>query len=157
MAVFAAGLKGDGDAAEPKAEGEAEAEVQVKAEVELPPQAAARAEQTMAGLPYFVGRIVPAFMSYTPDVDRLEALSDQLVLAAGEDSRGELAYRPAALLADRLGTDLVHFPGGHIGLTTHPARFGELLRETLRADCRPGDSCPSAGSAESSSVASAAE
>ncbi|MFF4948107.1 alpha/beta fold hydrolase [Streptomyces chattanoogensis] len=123
MAVFAAGLKkdGDSDTAEPKAE------------LKLPPQAAARAEQTMANLPYFVGRIVPSFMSYAPDVHRLAALSDQLVLACGHDSRGELPYRPAALLAERLGTELLHFPGGHTGLTTHPVEFGELLRKTLRA------------------------
>ncbi|MFG2138589.1 alpha/beta fold hydrolase [Streptomyces sp. NPDC048650] len=121
MAVFAAGLKKDGDTTEPKAE------------IELPPQAAARAEQTMANLPYFVGRIVPSFMSYTPDIVRLEALSDQLVLAGGQDSRGELAYRPAALLAERLGKECVHFPGGHIGLTTHPAEFAETLRTTFRA------------------------
>ncbi|MFE5095321.1 alpha/beta fold hydrolase [Streptomyces sp. NPDC056638] len=120
MAVFAAGLKKDGDTTEPKAE------------IELPPQAAARAEQTMANLPYFVGRIVPSFMSYTPDMNRLGALSDQLVLAGGQDSRGELAYCPAALLAERLGMELLHFPGGHIGLTTHPAQFGELLRKALR-------------------------
>ncbi|MFF1916300.1 alpha/beta fold hydrolase [Streptomyces sp. NPDC058239] len=120
MAVFAAGLKKDGDTTEPRAE------------TELPPQAAARAEQTMANLPYFVGRIVPSFMSYTPDIDRLEALSDQLVLAGGQDSRGELAYRPAALVAERLGIELLHFPGGHIGLTTHPAQFGELLRRVFR-------------------------
>ncbi|MEU4464850.1 alpha/beta hydrolase [Streptomyces sp. NPDC024017] len=121
MAVFAAGLKGDGDTTEPKAE------------IELPPQAAARAEQTMADLPYFVGRIVPSFMSYAPDIHQLEALSDRLVLACGQDSRGELPYRPAALLAERLGTELQHFPGGHIGLTTHPAEFGELLRKAFRA------------------------
>ncbi|MEE1745742.1 alpha/beta hydrolase [Streptomyces sp. JV184] len=120
MAVFAEGLKKDGDTNEPKAE------------TELPPQAAARAEQTMANLPYFVGRIVPSFMSYIPDMDRLEALSDQLVLAGGQDSSGELAYRPAALLAVRLGIELLHFPGGHIGLTTHPAEFGELLRKAFR-------------------------
>ncbi|MFJ2879762.1 alpha/beta fold hydrolase [Streptomyces sp. NPDC086796] len=121
MAVFAEGLKKDGDTDEPKAE------------IELPPQAAARAERTIANLPYFVGRIVPSFMSYTPDMDRLEALSDQLVLAGGQESSGELAYRPAALLAVRLGTQLLHFPGGHIGLTTHPAQFGELLRKAFRA------------------------
>ncbi|MFG3240083.1 MULTISPECIES: alpha/beta fold hydrolase [unclassified Streptomyces] len=121
MAVFAEGLKKDGDTDEPKAE------------IELPPQAAARAERTMANLPYFVGRIVPSFMSYTPDMDRLEALSDQLVLAGGQESSGELAYRPAALLAVRLGTQLLHFPGGHIGLTTHPAQFGERLRKAFRA------------------------
>ncbi|MFJ2703493.1 alpha/beta fold hydrolase [Streptomyces sp. NPDC087428] len=120
MAVFAAGLKKDSDTAEPAAS------------VGLPPQAAARAEQTMANLPYFVGRIVPAFMSYAPDINRLEALSDRLVLACGDGSRGELPYRPAAFLAERLGTELQHFPGGHTGLTTHPAEFGELLRKVLR-------------------------
>ncbi|MEV4172560.1 alpha/beta hydrolase [Nonomuraea sp. NPDC049709] len=121
MAVFAAGLKKDGDGGEPEAE------------VRLPPQAAARAEQTMANLPYFVGRIVPAFMSYTPDVDRLERLSDRLVLACGQDSAGELPYRPAAFLAEHFGTELVHFPGGHTGLTTHPAEFAELLRKVFHA------------------------
>ncbi|MEV4191395.1 alpha/beta fold hydrolase [Streptomyces toxytricini] len=121
MTVFAAGLKKDGDTTAPEAE------------TELPPQAAARAEQTMANLPYFVGRIVPGFMSYAPDLHRLEALSDRLVLACGEDSRGELPYRPAASLAERLGTELRHFPGGHTGLTTHPAEFGEALRKALRA------------------------
>ncbi|WP_182904035.1 alpha/beta fold hydrolase [Microbispora sp. H10830] len=121
-AVFAAGLRRPG--ADP---------VDVKAVTELPPQAAARAERTMADMPYFLGRIVPSFMAYTPDVDRLEALSDRLVLAAGADSQGELPYRPAAFLAERFGTELVHFPGGHTGLTTHPAEFGELLRKVLSA------------------------
>ncbi|WP_369147896.1 alpha/beta fold hydrolase [Streptomyces sp. R44] len=121
MAVFAAGLKKDGDTSQPKAE------------ITLPPQAAARIERTMADLPYFLGRIVPAFMSYAPDVHRLEALSDRLVLACGQDSRGELPYRPAAFLAERLGTELQHFPGGHTGLTTHPAEFGERLRKAFRA------------------------
>ncbi|MGW0552279.1 alpha/beta fold hydrolase [Streptomyces altiplanensis] len=121
MAVFAAGLKKDGDTTEPKAD------------LKLPPQAAARAEQTMANLPYFVGRIVPSFMSYAPDIRRLEGLSDRLVIAGGQDSGGELPYRSAADLAERLGTELHHFPGGHIGLTTHPAEFGELLRKALRA------------------------
>ncbi|EDY60437.2 MULTISPECIES: alpha/beta hydrolase [Streptomyces] len=121
MAVFAAGLKKDSDTTEPKAE------------LKLPPRAAARAEQTMANLPYFVGRIVPSFMSYAPDIRRLEGLSDRLVIAGGQDSRGELPYRSAAFLAERLGTELQHFPGGHIGLTTHPAEFGELLRKALRA------------------------
>ncbi|MFJ9683126.1 alpha/beta fold hydrolase [Streptomyces sp. NPDC101194] len=120
MAVFAAGLKKDDDPTEPKAE------------IELPPQAAARAEQTMADLPYFVERIVPAFMSYAPDIHRLRTLSDRLVLACGQDSRGELPHRAVASLAQRLGAELQHFPGGHIGLTTHPDRFGELLRKAFR-------------------------
>ncbi|MFD6434332.1 alpha/beta fold hydrolase [Streptomyces venezuelae] len=119
MAVFAAGLRKDGDTTAPP--------------TELPPQAAERAEQTLGDLPYFIRRIVPGFMSYAPDIARLEALSDRLVLACGEDSRGELPYRPAAFLAERLGKELHHFPGGHIGLTTHPSEFTEHLRKALLA------------------------
>ncbi|GAB7106608.1 alpha/beta hydrolase [Streptomyces phaeofaciens JCM 4814] len=122
MAVFAAGLSKDEDPDTGAS----------KSEVELPPQAAARAEQTLAGLPYFIGRIAPAFMSYTPDLHRLETLSDRLVLAGGRESIGELPYRPAAFLAERLGTELQHFPGGHVGLTTHPTEFGEALRKAFR-------------------------
>ncbi len=122
MAVFAAGLKKGGD----------DGSTEPKAEIRLPPQAAARVERTMANLPYFVGRIVPVFMSYAPDLHRLESLSDRLVLACGQDSRGELPYRPAALLAEHFGTELLHFPGGHTGLTTHPAEFAEQLRKACR-------------------------
>ncbi|WP_409055239.1 alpha/beta fold hydrolase [Streptomyces sp. SYP-A7185] len=122
MAAFAAGLQKEGAPS-----------LQPPAEVKLPPQAAARAEQTMADLPYFIGRIVPSFMSYRPDLHRLRALSDHLVLACGENSRGELPYRPAAFLAEHLGIELRHFPGGHTGLTSHPAEFGELLHKALRA------------------------
>ena len=37
------------------------------------------------------------------------------------------------VLAGRIGAELLHFPGGHTGLTTHPVEFGELLRKALRA------------------------
>ncbi|WP_031063756.1 alpha/beta fold hydrolase [Streptomyces sp. NRRL WC-3742] len=129
MAVFAAGLRKPGDEPAPAPEVEVEVEAEAEVEVELPPQAEERAEQTMGDLPYFVGRIVPSFMAYAPDLHRLRARSEQLVLACGEDSRGELPYRPAAFLAEHLGIELLHFPGGHIGLTTHPAEFGALLRK----------------------------
>ncbi|MYT29634.1 MULTISPECIES: alpha/beta hydrolase [unclassified Streptomyces] len=124
MAVFAAGLtKGGAETTGPEPE----------AELKLPPQAAARAEQTMANLPFFVSRIVPSFMPYSPDIDRLQALSDRLVIGGGQDSRGELPYRTAAALAERLGAPLLHFPGGHTGTTTHPAEFAERLRQAFRS------------------------
>ncbi|WP_405490040.1 alpha/beta fold hydrolase [Streptomyces sp. NBC_00096] len=134
MALFAAGLKKKEDPGEDAAEEQSSADAPAPpAGTVLPPQAAARAGRTMANLPYFLGRIVPRFMAYAPALDRLAALSDRLVLAGGRDSRGELPYRPAAFLAGRLGTELLHFPGGHTGLTTHPAEFGALLRKTFRA------------------------
>ncbi|WP_329274439.1 alpha/beta fold hydrolase [Streptomyces sp. NBC_00691] len=121
MSAFAAGLTRGSDTSGPKTQ------------LKLPPQTAARAEQTMADLPYFVSRIVPRFMSYAPDIPRLEKLTERLVIAGGQDSSGELPHRSAAFLAELLGTQLQRFPGGHIGLTTHPAEFGELLRKTFAA------------------------
>ncbi|MFE0631907.1 alpha/beta fold hydrolase [Streptomyces sp. NPDC058864] len=119
MAAFAEGMKKDDDGTGPQPE------------VKLPPRAAARVERTMGNLPLFVGRVVPAFMSYVPDTDRLKTLSDRIVLTAGQDSRGELPHRAVAALAEHLGTGLRHFPGGHVGLTTHPAEFVEHLRDSL--------------------------
>ncbi|MFF3212497.1 alpha/beta fold hydrolase [Streptomyces sp. NPDC002886] len=124
MGVFAAGLKGEPDRDAPVPDQPAPAV--------LPPHAAARAARTMADLPYFLGRIVPSFMAHSPDLRRLEAVSDRLVLAGGRDARGELPYRPAAYLAERFGGELLHFPGGHTGLTTHPAEFGGVLRQAFR-------------------------
>ncbi|MFD0473417.1 hypothetical protein ACFQ0B_38055 [Nonomuraea thailandensis] len=63
-AVFAQGLKRP-DAEDPKRGRPGDA-AETSAATELPPEAAARAERTMAGLPYFLGRIVPSFMAYTP-------------------------------------------------------------------------------------------
>ncbi|MGA4846825.1 alpha/beta fold hydrolase [Streptomyces sp. G5(2025)] len=124
MAVFAAGLKKEGDSSGPESG------------LELPPQAAARAERTMGDLPYFVGRIVPSFMAYAPDLHRLSSLSDRLVLARGRDSEGELPCRATAFLAGRLGVPLQRFPGGHVGLTTHPVEYGEFLAASLRTSVR---------------------
>ncbi|MFF0311992.1 alpha/beta fold hydrolase [Streptosporangium sp. NPDC004379] len=124
-AVFAAGLRAPGaPAATPAAPAAPPA-------AGLTPRAAARVERTMADMPYFLGRIVPAFMAYAPDVERLAALSERLVLAGGAESHGELPHRCAAFLAELLGAEFVRFPGGHTGLSTHPAEFGELLRELL--------------------------
>lgn len=56
------------------------------------------------------------------------------MLAAGRDSREHLPYRPVALMAQRLGTTVVDFPGGHLGSFTHAAEFAEVLARRLRAD-----------------------
>ncbi|MGW5399972.1 alpha/beta fold hydrolase [Streptomyces sp. NPDC003952] len=134
MAVFAAGLKKEGEEGEEE-DGDGQPATAPRPPLppaELPPAAAARAARTRADLPYFLGRIVPAFMAYAPDLARLRAVSDRLVLAGGDESRGELPYRTAAFLAERFGRELLHFPGGHTGLTTHPAEFGEVLGRALR-------------------------
>ncbi|MFC0849872.1 alpha/beta fold hydrolase [Streptomyces noboritoensis] len=82
-------------------------------------------------MPQFLERELRQFSGHMPDVDALAAHSGRLVPACGRASRGLLLARPAAVLAERFATPLVEFPGGHVGLSTHPVRFAEVLRRTL--------------------------
>ena len=75
---------------------------------------------------------------FEPDIDALRAASTRVVLAAGEESDGELANRGAHAVAERLGTTPVAFPsdhggflGGEYGQTGKPEPFAARLREVL--------------------------
>jgi pimeloyl-ACP methyl ester carboxylesterase len=76
--------------------------------------------------------------SYEPDVEALRSASTRVVLAAGEESEGELANRGAHAVAERLGTTPVTFPsnhggflGGEYGQMGQPEPFAARLREVL--------------------------
>ncbi len=75
---------------------------------------------------------------FEPDIDALRAASTRVVIAAGEESDGELANRGAHAVAERLGTTPVTFPsdhggflGGEYGQTGKPEPFAARLREVL--------------------------
>jgi len=79
--------------------------------------------------------------TYEPDFDALQRAPVRLVLAAGDESEGILASRGAYAAAERLGSDVVLFPGGHGGFMGgeygqepgKPAAFAAKLREVLAA------------------------
>ncbi len=52
-------------------------------------------------------------VSYEPDYDALLRASTRIVLGAGVESEGLLASRGAFAVAERLGTEVVMFPGDH--------------------------------------------
>jgi hypothetical protein len=52
---------------------------------------------------------------YEPDFDALRAVPTRTVIAAGAESEGELTYRAAVAVAERLGTEPVIFPSHHAG------------------------------------------
>ena len=58
-------------------------------------------------------------------------LSTRVVVAGGATSKGQLANRAAAALADRLGLTMVDFPGDHGGFLAFPEQFGRLLHQVL--------------------------
>jgi pimeloyl-ACP methyl ester carboxylesterase len=77
---------------------------------------------------------------YGPDFDALRSVSTRIVIAAGEESEGQLANRGAFAAAERLGTKPVSFPsdhggflGGEYGQTGKPDTFAAKLREVLAA------------------------
>jgi pimeloyl-ACP methyl ester carboxylesterase len=70
---------------------------------------------------------------YLPDVEALRAVSGKLVLAGGEQSRDTFPYRPNLSLAERLGLNVVDFPGDHTGYVIEPTEFAKRLAEILSA------------------------
>lgn len=65
------------------------------------------------------------------DLAALGRAADRLVLAVGTTSRGQFPYLPNTVLAEHFGTDVVEFPGGHLGSVTHPRAFADLLARLL--------------------------
>lgn len=80
----------------------------------------------------FFGHGLLPITFYQPDFVALEAASTRIVVAGGSTSEGEFAHRTAAALAERLGTPLTTFPGGHGGFASDPDDFVVVLRRTLR-------------------------
>jgi pimeloyl-ACP methyl ester carboxylesterase len=76
-------------------------------------------------------RVLVPFTSYDPDLTALAASSPRLTVAMGVDSADQLLHRTATFLARRTGSVARQFPGGHLGVLTHPAEFAARLRETL--------------------------
>jgi pimeloyl-ACP methyl ester carboxylesterase len=78
--------------------------------------------------------------TYVPDFEALRAASTRIVVAAGQESAGEMASRGAYAVAEALGTTPVVFPGDHggflggeYGQTGEPEAFAAKLREVLAA------------------------
>jgi pimeloyl-ACP methyl ester carboxylesterase len=88
-----------------------------------------------------LGQNILSITHYQFDFDALKAASTRIVIAAGAESEGELACRAAGVVAERLGTTPVTFPGGHTGFmggehgqTGDPDGFAAALREVLATD-----------------------
>ena len=88
-------------------------------------------QETMARIwrnwDFFFAHLIVPWTAYVPDVAAIRAASTRTVVAGGSASRGQMAYRAAAALAERLGTDLVEFPGDHGGFAGEPGAFAEKL------------------------------
>ena len=87
-----------------------------------------------------LGQNMLTSIDYEPDFDALRSASTRIVLAAGEESEGQLPSRGAVAVAERLGTTPVLFPSGHggflgdeYGQPGQPDAFAAKLRKVLAA------------------------
>jgi clorobiocin biosynthesis protein CloN7 len=79
----------------------------------------------------FFGHGLLPIALYQPDFSALQAAPARLTVAGGAGSKGEFAQRTAVALAERLGTPLIDFPGGHAGFVSESKEFASVLRRTL--------------------------
>ena len=85
-----------------------------------------------------LGQNIISGTHFEPDFDALRAAPTRIVLAAGVELEGQLAYRGAIAAAERLGQQPVYFPsdhggflGGEYGQAGDPDAFAAKLREVL--------------------------
>lgn len=95
------------------------------------PQGNSPAPQASATSDRFFGHGLLPIALYEPDLSALAGTSKRVVVAIGTDSKGELPQRAAAVLAERLRTSPVEFPGGHAGFVSEAPDFAVVLRRTL--------------------------
>jgi pimeloyl-ACP methyl ester carboxylesterase len=98
---------------------------------ELTPEMMEGWTRISSNLEYFLAHGVRPISGYAPDVAALRDGSARIVVGIGETSVGQLAYRSAVALAERLGTPPVTFPGDHGGFGSQPSRFAETLHKVL--------------------------
>ncbi|AJT65174.3 hypothetical protein T261_3506 [Streptomyces lydicus] len=66
------------------------------------------------------------FVRFRPDVEALRAA--RFALVVGGEGPKTLLHRTTQALAERVGTGIVEFPGGHVGFLSHAAGFAAALR-----------------------------
>jgi pimeloyl-ACP methyl ester carboxylesterase len=99
---------------------------------EPPPEIQEMAPRMHANLPVFLGHMLVPFSSTVPDLAALRPVARKLVPAAGRDSRAQVPlYGPVARLAELLGSQVVEFPGGHLGAVESPKEFAKELLAVL--------------------------
>ncbi|MEU5877414.1 alpha/beta hydrolase [Spirillospora sp. NPDC047279] len=79
----------------------------------------------------FYGRIYPELRGHVPDIAALRGGTAKVAIAVGAEAKGEIAHRSAEALAERLGTEVVGFPGDHGGFAQDPEAFTAALRRAV--------------------------
>ncbi|MER7947601.1 alpha/beta hydrolase [Streptomyces sp. NPDC096079] len=90
----------------------------------------------IANFDHFIRHDFGAIVHDSLDPAALAHTGTRIVPAAGRTTpRTVFDYRCATSLAELVGEELVEFPGGHNGNTSHPEAYAARLREVLEGTC----------------------
>jgi pimeloyl-ACP methyl ester carboxylesterase len=89
--------------------------------------------QMQRNIEFFMTHYLRVVTGYQPDIAALKAGPTRVVVAVGDASQGQLAYRGGVAVAEQLGTEVAVFPGNHVGFVSRPAEFAETLQKMLAA------------------------
>lgn len=102
-------------------------------DVKLPAPDGQSAVLHMRNLNFFLSHDAPAAHNYKLDVPALEAAATKIIPAAGRTSAGSVPHKSVLALANRLGSGVRYFPGGHTAYFLRPREFASTLRQALSA------------------------
>ncbi|WP_369145083.1 alpha/beta fold hydrolase [Streptomyces sp. R44] len=92
--------------------------------------------QRIANFDHFIRRDFSAIVHDTLDTTALASTGTRIVPAVGRTTPHTVFDRLcAASLAELVGGELVEFPGGHNGNTSHPEAYAARLRQVLAETC----------------------
>jgi pimeloyl-ACP methyl ester carboxylesterase len=98
---------------------------------------AGNSEYAVANAAYWFEHELRQYPAAQLDLPALEAYADRIVPIGGRESVGYPCYDVTLELGKRLGRDVVHLPGGHVGFLTQPAEFAADLFPLIPEDRTP--------------------
>jgi len=101
-------------------------------EFEMPPEAAETFARVSGNFEYWLAHGMLPLSLYEPKVDVLRKGKPRVVVALGEQSKGQPIYEMGGAVAEKIGVEPVLFPGDHMGFETDAEGFTEKLDRTLR-------------------------
>jgi pimeloyl-ACP methyl ester carboxylesterase len=98
---------------------------------ELSPDIAAMFARIQQNLQFWMEHELSQYPRYTLDIAALRDAAAKLVLTVGHDSKDTFPGSPNAVLAERLGLEVVEFPGNHVGYVIAADGFSAQLAGLL--------------------------
>jgi pimeloyl-ACP methyl ester carboxylesterase len=88
-------------------------------------------EQALADSAHFFAHELRGTTRYVPDIAAITGGGTRVVVGIGAESGALVTQPTSTILAERLGTPPVTFPGAHTGFLSQPEECAEILRPLL--------------------------